>query len=231
MSTVNFTVNGAPASTEVERGKTLLRYLRDDAGLVGTKDGCTTGDCGSCVVLVDGNRSTRASTSCGGWTAPASRRSRRSPTADDRLHPIQAAFLDRGAVQCGFCIPGMIMATKALLEENPAPTIEEIRHGLRDNICRCTGYVQIFEAVQQAADWIANPDVFAKWEPTYGSMGTSSVLIDGVRSVQGRLGFADDLALAGHAPRQGRLVAARLRPPAERRRERGQAGTRVCTRW
>ena len=197
MTTVNFTVNGAPASTEVERGKTLLRYLRDDAGLVGTKDGCTTGDCGSCVVLVDGQPVDSCVHLMRRVDGTSIETIEALAEADDQLHPIQAAFLDRGAVQCGFCIPGMIMATKALLDENPSPTIEEIRHGLRDNICRCTGYVQIFEAVQQAADWIANPDVFAKWEPTYGPMGTSSVLIDGVRSVQGRLGFADDLTLTG----------------------------------
>ena len=196
MSTVNFTINGASATSEIERGKTLLRYLRDDAGLVGTKDGCTTGDCGSCVVLVDGS----PVDSCVHLMRRVDGTSIETIeglAGGDRLHPIQAAFLDRGAVQCGFCTPGMIMATKALLEENPNPTIEEIRHGLLDNICRCTGYVQIYEAVQQAADWIANPDVFAKWEPTYGPMGTSSVLIDGVRSVRGELAFADDLALPG----------------------------------
>jgi CO/xanthine dehydrogenase Mo-binding subunit/aerobic-type carbon monoxide dehydrogenase small subunit (CoxS/CutS family) len=204
MSTVKFTLNGETASYDVERGKTLLRYLRDSAGLLGTKDGCSTGDCGSCVVLVDGKPVDSCVHLMRRLDGSRIETIEAMAESDDRLHPIQAAFLDRGAVQCGFCTPGMIMATKALLEENPTPTIEEIRHGLRDNICRCTGYIQIYEAVQQAADWIANPSVFAKWEPTYGSMGTSSVLIDGVRSVQGRLGFADDINLKGML--QGKVV-------------------------
>jgi CO/xanthine dehydrogenase Mo-binding subunit/aerobic-type carbon monoxide dehydrogenase small subunit (CoxS/CutS family) len=197
MSTIEFTINGEPATAEPAKGRTLLRHLRDDAGLVGTKDGCTTGDCGSCVVLVDGKPVDSCVHLMRRVDGAAVETIESLAGSDGRLHPLQAAFLDRGAVQCGFCTPGMIMAAKALLADNPSPTIDEIRHGLRDNICRCTGYEQIFEAVQQAADWIANPDVFAKWEPTYGPMGTSSVLIDGVLSVQGRLGFADDLALPG----------------------------------
>jgi CO/xanthine dehydrogenase Mo-binding subunit/aerobic-type carbon monoxide dehydrogenase small subunit (CoxS/CutS family) len=194
---LTFTVNGERVTRSVDGRKTLLRFLRDDLGLMGTKDGCTSGDCGSCVVLVDG----KAVDACiylmrrvDGTTIETIEG---LSDPDGRLHPIQAAFLDQGAVQCGFCIPGMIMATKALLEDNAAPTVPEIREGLKENICRCTGYVQIFEAVQKAAEWTANPQMHAKWEPTYGPMGTSSVLVDGVKSVQGRLGYADDVVLPG----------------------------------
>jgi CO/xanthine dehydrogenase Mo-binding subunit/aerobic-type carbon monoxide dehydrogenase small subunit (CoxS/CutS family) len=194
---VSFTLNGEQIRDTVDERMSLLRYLRDRRGLMGTKDGCGSGDCGSCVVLVDGKpvdacvhlmrRVDRVNVeTIEGLSQP-----------DERLHPIQAAFLDQGAVQCGFCTPGMIMATKALLAGNPNPSVEEIRESLKDNICRCTGYVQIFEAVQRAADWLQNPDVAAKWEPTYGPMGTPSVLLDGMKSVRGRLEYADDIAITG----------------------------------
>jgi CO/xanthine dehydrogenase Mo-binding subunit/aerobic-type carbon monoxide dehydrogenase small subunit (CoxS/CutS family) len=189
---VEFNVNGESVVGARTPGKTLLQELRNDLGLMGTKDGCGTGDCGTCVVLVDG----KPVDSCVYLMRRAegvSVETIEGLNRDDGLHPIQAAYLDQGAVQCGFCTPGMIMATKALLEENPSPTMDEIREGLKDNICRCTGYVQIFEAVAKAAEWIANPDVFAKWEPTYGPMGTSSVLIDGIDSVRGEMVYADDL--------------------------------------
>ena len=193
---VEFTLNGEQVTTVLRRGQTLMRFLRDDLGLMGTKDGCSTGDCGSCVVLVDGE----PTDSC----VYLMRRSEgvqietiESLASNGDLHPIQAAFLDQGAVQCGFCTPGMIMATKALLKETPAPTMDEARDWLKDNICRCTGYMQIFDAIDQAAEWIAHPDVYAKWEPTYGPMGTSSVLIDGIDSVRGEMTYADDIVVPG----------------------------------
>lgn len=194
---LEFTVNGSAITATVDPKKTLLRYLRDDLGLMGTKDGCTSGDCGSCVVQVDG----KPVDSCvylmrrahgvnietiDGLASP-----------DGTLHPIQAAFLEKGAVQCGFCTPGMIMASKALLEVTSCPTLEEIRDGLKNNICRCTGFEPIFDAVQQAAEWLEHPESFEGWQPIYGPMGTSAVLVDGTKSVQGKLPYADDMVLPG----------------------------------
>lgn len=196
MQEVTFTVNGEPHTARVEGRKTLLSYLRDDLGLMGTKDGCTTGDCGSCLVLIDG----KPRDACVYLLRRAdgvSVETIEGLATNGRLHPIQAAFLDRGAVQCGFCIPGMIMGSKAVLDNNPSPSLGEIRDGLKNNICRCTGYVQIFEAVQQAAEWLDKPEAYAKWEPTYGPMGSSSVLVDGVKSVQGELDYADDMVIPG----------------------------------
>lgn len=194
---VEFTLNGDTLATRVDGKKSLLRYLRDDLELMGTKDGCSSGDCGSCVVLVDGKpvdacvylmrRANQVTIeTIDGLAQP-----------DGRLHPIQAAFLDRGAVQCGFCIPGMIMATKALLAKTPKPSEDEIRKGLKDNICRCTGFTPIFDAVQKAAEWLEDEDRYDNWEPKYGPMGTSAVLLDGVDSVRGKLPYADDLTLEG----------------------------------
>lgn len=194
---LELTLNGDTIKARVDGKKSLLRWLRDDCGLMGTKDGCSSGDCGSCVVLVDGKpvdaciflmRRANGVTieTIDGLAEP-----------DGTLHPIQAAFLDRGAVQCGFCIPGMIMATKALLAQNPDPSEDEIRRGLKDNVCRCTGFMPIFDAVKQAATWLQDEDAYDEWEPRYGPMGTSSVLLDGVQSVQGRLPYADDLTLEG----------------------------------
>ncbi|MDO8485550.1 MAG: molybdopterin-dependent oxidoreductase [Candidatus Limnocylindrales bacterium] len=193
---LTFTLNGETVTARVEGRTSLLRYLRDDLGMIGTKDGCSSGDCGSCVVLVDG----KPVDSCVYLMRRASGvrvETIEGLARDGTLHPIQAAFLDRGAVQCGFCIPGMIMASKALLERNPSPTPEEIRAGLKDNICRCTGFEPIFEAVQQASEWLAEPALAAAWKPTYGPIGTSSVLVDGTKSVRGQLLYADDMVLPG----------------------------------
>src|SRR3954470_12188174 len=194
---VEFTLNADHVADRVDGKKSLLRYLRDDCGLMGTKDGCSSGDCGSCVVHVDGKpvdscvylmRRAKGVTveTIDGLAEP-----------DGTLHPIQAAFLDRGAVQCGFCIPGMIMATKSLLEKTPNPTEDEIREGLKDNICRCTGFMPIFDAVKKAAEWLQDEDAYDEWKPKYGPMGTSSVLLDGIDSVQGKLPYADDLTMDG----------------------------------
>jgi CO/xanthine dehydrogenase Mo-binding subunit/aerobic-type carbon monoxide dehydrogenase small subunit (CoxS/CutS family) len=189
---ITFTVNGESVTAVNEPGKYLMTFLREDLGLLGTKDGCTSGDCGSCAVIVDGKRVDSCIyllRRCGGSSVTTIE----GLANNGRLHPIQAAFLDQGAVQCGFCIPGMIVASKVLLDKNPSPSAEEIREGLHKNICRCTGYMQIFEAVQKASEWIADRDVYAKWEPTYGPMGTPSVLVDGMKSVHGKLEYADDI--------------------------------------
>jgi CO/xanthine dehydrogenase Mo-binding subunit/aerobic-type carbon monoxide dehydrogenase small subunit (CoxS/CutS family) len=192
-----FSVNGRVITGPVDGKQTLLRYLRDDLGLPGTKDGCTSGDCGSCVVLVDGKPVDSCVYLMRRAAGVAIETIEGLAREDGTLHPIQAAFLEKGAVQCGFCIPGMIMASKALLERTPCPTLPQIREGLKDNICRCTGFEPIFEAVQQAAEWLDRPASYEGWAPTYGPMGTSAVLVDGVRSVQGRLPYADDILLPG----------------------------------
>ncbi|HEV2688945.1 MAG TPA: molybdopterin cofactor-binding domain-containing protein [Bryobacteraceae bacterium] len=197
MIDVVLTVNDQPVRRKVDERLSLLRFLRDDLGLCGTKEGCSTGDCGTCVVLVNGQPEDACLFNM--------RRAKdiRVDTIESLcpkggpLHPLQAAFLDCGAVQCGFCIPGMLMASKALLDREPSPSEAQIRDALKDVICRCTGYVQIFEAVQKAAHWIAYPEEFARWKPRNGSMGVSAVMADGVASVTGRLSYADDLTREG----------------------------------
>ncbi len=129
---------------------TLLEVLRDRLGLTGTKTACDEAECGACTVLING----RSALSC--LTLAADVAGEEITTIEglsesgEDLHPIQQAFLDKGAVQCGFCIPGMIMATKALLDKNPDPSQEEIESGLDGNLCRCSGYLKIIEAVQHA---------------------------------------------------------------------------------
>ena len=201
---LTFTVNGTTVSGPVDGQKTLLRYLRDDLGLMGTKDGCTSGDCGTCVVQVDGKTVDSCVYLMKRANGVAIETIEGLVREDGTLHPIQAAFLEKGAVQCGFCIPGMIMASKALLETAPCPTVPQIREGLKNNICRCTGFEPIFDAVQQAAEWLDDPASFEGWQPTYGPIGTPAVLVDGTRSVQGQLPYADDIVLTGML--EGRVV-------------------------
>ncbi len=156
------TVNGSVRKVECGPDRLLIDFLREDLRLTGTKRGCGIGVCGSCTVLVDGKprRSCRikigeVSTTLdegGRITDHGSRITTIEGLSDgNNLHPIQQAFVDCGAIQCGFCTPGMVLAAKALLDENPSPTREEIRQALRGNLCRCTGYQQIFEAVETAA--------------------------------------------------------------------------------
>jgi carbon-monoxide dehydrogenase small subunit len=147
---IEITVNGAKRVFDVEPQTLLLNLLRDEMDLTGTKYGCGIGECGACTVLLDGD----AVLACMVLAVDAD--DRRVDTIEGlaeggRLHPIQEAYLDEGAVQCGYCTPGFIMATKALLDENPEPTEREIREYLNGNICRCTGYVNIVRAVQAAA--------------------------------------------------------------------------------
>lgn len=147
---LQMTVNGHGYDLEIAPHRTLLSVLREDLGLLGTKSNCQEGECGVCTVLVDG----LAVNSC---IYPAMRAQGRQVltveglAAGQRLHPVQQAFLDRGAVQCGYCIPGMIMSAVALLQENPRPAEPEIRRYLAGNLCRCTGYAKIIAAVQAAA--------------------------------------------------------------------------------
>ena len=150
MRTLDFILNGEACHTEIPEDATLLKVLRDIIHLTGTKEGCGEGDCGACTVLVDG----RSVNSC---LFPAVQAEGcqimtiEGVEADPELARIQKAFVDYGAVQCGFCSPGMIMSTVALLQKNPKPTEEEIRRGLSGNICRCTGYQAMVDAIQSLA--------------------------------------------------------------------------------
>jgi carbon-monoxide dehydrogenase small subunit len=147
----NFIVNGKSYEVEIELHITLVEVLRNKLGLTGTKCSCGTAECGACTVLIEG----KPFLSC--CTLAITARGKDILTIEGlaegtTLHPIQQAFIDRGAVQCGFCSPGMILTAKALLDENPKPTKEEVKKGLAGNLCRCTGYVKIVDAILSAAE-------------------------------------------------------------------------------
>lgn len=150
MARMDFIVNGKRQSVDTDPTRPLLDVLREDLHLTGTKYGCGEGMCRACTVLLDGV----AITSC---LTPVERASGKQVTtiealaASGKLHPVQEAFLEEGAMQCGYCIPGMILRTVALLEKNPKPTEEEMVEGLNGSLCRCCGYVRILEAVKRAA--------------------------------------------------------------------------------
>ena len=151
---LNLTVNNDPVEILIEPDWSLLRALRDGLGLFGAKEGCGAGECGACTAIING----RAVNSCLmlALEAEGSEVLTIEGLAGENgdLHPIQRAFVDHGAIQCGFCTPGMILAAKALLEANPDPTEMEVRAGIAGNLCRCTGYNQIVEAVLAAAQTI-----------------------------------------------------------------------------
>lgn len=147
---LTFTVNGKPVEVEIEPNELLVDTLRNRLGLTGTKVGCGDGDCGACTVIIDG----KTATSC--ITLAASVEGKHVQTieaaeTDEDLQTIQQEYLDAGAVQCGFCIPGMVLSTKTLLEQTPHPTEEEIRKGISGNLCRCTGYSKIVGAIENSA--------------------------------------------------------------------------------
>ena len=147
---IGLTVNGRELSLDVHPHHTLLESLRDQVGLTGTKECCNQGECGACTVILNG----RAVTACLVLAAEADGAeviTIEGLASDGRLDPLQQTFVDTGAVQCGFCIPGMIVAARYLLMSNPRPTVDEIKDGLAGNLCRCGGYSRIVEAVQSAA--------------------------------------------------------------------------------
>lgn len=149
---ITFTLNGREARAAVQPQDTLLHVLREQFGLLGTKEACKEGECGACTVLIDGD----TVASC---IYPAHKAAGRSVLTieglkrqDGSLHPIQQAFIDAGAVQCGYCTPGMVLSAKALLDREPTPTEEQIKHAMSGNLCRCTGYTRIIQAVKLAAE-------------------------------------------------------------------------------
>jgi len=147
---IELKVNGESYDVAAEPRRTLLEVLREQLGLTGTKEACDAGDCGACTVLLDG----KPVPSCLVLAVDAQRKdilTIEGMTSGPELHPIQKAFVDYGAIQCGFCSPGMILTVKALLDRNPNPTEKEVREAISGNLCRCTGYVKIIEAAMVAA--------------------------------------------------------------------------------
>ena len=147
---IKLNVNRQPREVKVNPERTLLEVLREDFGLTGTKYGCGNGECGACTVLVEG----KPVSSC--LTLALSVDGKEITTiegleTEGKLHPLQQAFIEKGAVECGYCTPGVLLVAKSLLDENPDPTEKEVRDYLRGNLCRCTGYVKIVEAVLEAA--------------------------------------------------------------------------------
>lgn len=143
-------VNGRPVEVAVKPTWTLLRVLREELRLTGTKKGCEQGDCGACMVIMNG----KTVNSC--LVLALQAETKEIETIEglgtaDHLHPLQKSFIEHGAVQCGFCTPGMLMSAKVLLDENPRPTQEEIKVGISGNLCRCTGYTKIIKAIESAS--------------------------------------------------------------------------------
>jgi aerobic-type carbon monoxide dehydrogenase small subunit (CoxS/CutS family) len=164
---VRFLVNGEAQEAAFLPHKTLLEVLREDLALTGTKHGCELGECGACAVLVDG----KPVLSClvlGLECEGRSVETVEGMAGPEGLHPLQKAFADLGAAQCGYCTPGILLTAKALLEENRKPKLDEIREALSGNLCRCTGYVKIFEAVELAAAWMRGEDAEPRKESLYG---------------------------------------------------------------
>lgn len=152
--TITVTLNGEAVTREVEDRTLLVHFVREDAALTGTHIGCDTTNCGACTVLLDGV----AIKSCTAFAVQADGKSVATiegmAAADGTLHPLQEGFWEKHGLQCGYCTPGMIMSAKHLLDKNPNPTEEEIRWGISGNLCRCTGYNKIVEAIQYAAEKI-----------------------------------------------------------------------------
>ena len=151
MKKIKFVLNGKTCEMEIKPWSTLLEVLREDLQLNGTKEGCGKGECGSCTVIMGG----KTVNSC---LVPAAEADGQDiltiegMSQEEKLHPIQESFVEKAGMQCGFCTPGMIMSAKALLDENPDPTEEEIREGIQGNFCRCTGYIKIIESISAAAE-------------------------------------------------------------------------------
>ena len=156
LQTISIRVNGQEHTLEVPTQRLLIDCLRYDLGLTGTKEGCSVGVCGACTVLMDGQM-TSACLVLAVRADGTDISTIEGLTQDGRLHPVQQAFIDYGGFQCGICTPGMIMAAKALLDERPDPTENEIKDWMMGNLCRCTGYYKIIESIQGAAAKLRSP--------------------------------------------------------------------------
>ena len=164
---IRLTLNGEVTDVSFAPYKTLLELLREDLGHTGTKHGCELGECGACAVLVDGKpvlSCLMLAVECDGKKIVTVE----GLLADGKLHPLQEAFADSGAAQCGYCTPGFLLTAKVLLEETPQPSREKIKEALAGNICRCTGYIKIFEAVELAAARMAGKPAEPSKESIYG---------------------------------------------------------------
>ncbi len=161
--TIHFRINGAAKTLEAPVDWNLLRLIREGLDLTGTKCGCAEGECGACTVLVDG----QALASCLFMAVDAEGKeilTIEGLEKDGKLDPLQEAFIAVGAIQCGYCTPGMILSAKALLAANPQPTEEEIRYAMSGNLCRCTGYEKIIEAIQSVAQGVQWEIVDGEWQ-------------------------------------------------------------------
>jgi carbon-monoxide dehydrogenase small subunit len=147
---INFILNGKKTTIDTEPNRRAVDVLREDLGLTGTKEGCGAGECGACTILVD-DESRLSCLMLAAQLADRKITTIEGISSDDRLHPLQEAFIQHGAVQCGFCTPGMILSADALLKHNPHPNRADIRTGLSGNLCRCTGYQKIVDAVEATA--------------------------------------------------------------------------------
>jgi aerobic-type carbon monoxide dehydrogenase small subunit (CoxS/CutS family) len=147
---INIHVNGKMRSLTTDEDRSLLELIREDLGLTGTKYGCGEGECGACTVLIDG-RAVRSCITAAGKIDGAKIQTIEGLASDDKLHPVQQAFLEQQAMQCGYCVPGQILSAVALLNEKPHPTREEILAAMRGNLCRCCNYPNILAAVEQAS--------------------------------------------------------------------------------
>jgi carbon-monoxide dehydrogenase small subunit len=178
---IRLAVNGEAQEAAFLPHKTLLEVLREDLALTGTKHGCELGECGACAVLVDGEPVLSClvlGLECEGRSVETVE----GMAGPDGLHPLQKAFADLGAAQCGYCTPGILLTAKALLAENPKPKLDEIREALAGNLCRCTGYVKIFEAVELAAAWMRGESAEPRRESLYGYDFDESGLLPVVKS-------------------------------------------------
>jgi aerobic-type carbon monoxide dehydrogenase small subunit (CoxS/CutS family) len=164
---ISFTLNGEPAEVAFAPHKTLLEVLREDLGLTGTKHGCELGECGTCTVLVDG----KSILSCLMLGLDAEGRdvtTIEGMAENGQLHPLQDTFADLGAAQCGYCSPGFLLAAKELIDKSPSPSRDEIKEALSGNLCRCTGYIKIYEAIELAAARLRGEDMQLEKASVYG---------------------------------------------------------------
>ena len=152
---ISLTINGEKYEITVPVNRTFLQVLREDLELVDTKHGCGVGECGACTVLMDGKKATLSCLTLAATMDGKDVTTISGLEKNGELHPVQQAFIDEGAIQCGYCTPGMVLKTVSLLAENPHPAKDEIKEGLEGNLCRCTGYIKIIQAVEQASQMIS----------------------------------------------------------------------------